>query len=84
MKKKQKARIENWWVEENPSGSKSLCGEVQDHPTVSNGTIVRTSRIVVVEEGWVETLNTVYTLGTEATEDSKLRATVRGIFQNPE
>lgn len=80
---KQTARIENWWVEDNPSGSKSLCGEVHDHPVQSNGTIVRTSRILHVDETKVETVNTVYTLGKEATEETRIRDTVRGHFQAP-
>lgn len=60
-KKKQKARLENWYVGEDDL----LHGEVYGHPLFGEGDSVRTSRLVKFdpESKKAITLNTEYELG---------------------
>lgn len=59
--KKQKARLENWFIGEDDL----LYGTVYGHPLIKDGTEVSTSRVVSLnkETGEAETLNTHYILG---------------------
>lgn len=59
------ARLENWYII-----NEVLWGHIFDQsgfPRFEDGTLVRTSRIekLNLEEQWVETRNTVYTLGQQ-------------------
>lgn len=63
---KQKAKIENWLIVPVLEGE-VLIGDVYGHPKLRDGWPIRTSLIVKVDmnKKFVETLNTVYTLGKE-------------------
>lgn len=57
----QKARIEQWYIDQNDS----LVGAVYGHPRFEDGTYVRTSRVVKLDKatGEAVTRNTEYVLG---------------------
>lgn len=58
---KKSARLENWYV-----GDYDLIyGEVYGHPNFTDGTFIRTSRVVSLDKinNKAETLNTMYELG---------------------
>lgn len=59
---KNVARIENWF--ELPNGR--LMGDVRGHARLGDANDCITSKIVARTESTVETLNTIYTLGTPA------------------
>jgi len=56
--------LENWTIVGEPPHKCHLTGQVYGHPDHRNGTFVTTSRIVGGRGREVETMNTVYELGT--------------------
>lgn len=58
---KQQARLENW-----SRFGEQLVGEVYGHPRFEDGEVVRTSRVLKMDDKVAETMNTDYTLGEQA------------------
>lgn len=65
-KVKQSARLEEWFV-----GPHGLYGKVFDHPSIPDGKIVQTSRVVTFdkEKNLAITKNTEYVLGKRASDE---------------
>jgi hypothetical protein len=69
---KQTARLEKWDVYKTISGREGFYGRVFGHPRFPDGTFITTSTVVKLDmnTGIAETLNTIYTLGEPAIDDS--------------
>lgn len=59
--------IEDWKISYNPVTREFyLTGEVSGHPKIPDETTVRTSKVVHLEAGKVETANSIYLLGKQS------------------
>lgn len=65
MKTKPTAIVQDWFIYQLPQGP-VLCGKVYGHSRIEDDHHVRSSLILAIREEEVETLNTVYKLGSRS------------------